>query len=318
MLLASTKIELFPMPDNHFFIDPVSPILKWAGGKRSILEFIERYLPELNETNTFHEPFLGAGAVFFSRTGKFRISGSDINPELINLYEVVEKSPDALIRKLRTSVHFENSKVRFEETRKWDRHRDWPLNKNQIERAARMLYLNKTCYNGLYRENSAGQFNTPYGYYKNPLIADEKKIKEMSKFLNAKLPGGEKRAAISKMDFSKALEAIPGVFKPGDVVYLDPPYEPISETSSFTAYAGNNRTESEGYSVEKLFELAQRLVVEEKVTVLISNSIAHKVEELALKHNFGKPIPIPVRRNLAAKTASRAPIEEYLFISKPE
>lgn len=201
-------------------VNPVlKPILKWVGGKRQLLDDI---LPLIPQCSTYVEPFVGGGAVLLSLQPKKAVI-NDYNAELINVYVCVRDHLEELLEMLERHKEL-NSADHFYKVRALDREpgfEDLP----PVERAARIIYLNKTCYNGLYRVNSAGQFNSPYGKYKNPAIVNEPVVRAMSTYLN----GGVK---ILCGDYGQALKGL----RKGAFVYLDPPYMPISSSSSFTGY----------------------------------------------------------------------------------
>lgn len=201
-------------------VNPVlKPILKWVGGKRQLLDDI---LPLIPQCSTYVEPFVGGGAVLLSLQPKKAVI-NDYNAELINVYVCVRDHIEELLEMLERHKEL-NSAGHFYKVRALDREpgfEDLP----PVERAARIIYLNKTCYNGLYRVNSAGQFNSPYGKYKNPAIVNEPVVRAMSTYLN----GGVK---ILCGDYGQALKGL----RKGAFVYLDPPYMPISSSSSFTGY----------------------------------------------------------------------------------
>ncbi len=197
----------------------LKPILKWVGGKRQLLDDI---LPLIPQCSTYVEPFVGGGAVLLSLQPKKAII-NDYNAELINVYVCVRDHLEELLEALEKHKEL-NSADHFYKVRALDREPGFK-NLPPIERAARIIYLNKTCYNGLYRVNLAGQFNSPYGKYKNPAIVNEPVIRAMSAYLN----GGVK---ILCGDYAQALKGL----RKGAFVYLDPPYMPISSSSSFTGY----------------------------------------------------------------------------------
>ena len=197
--------------------ESASPFLKWAGGKGQLLKIFEEHYPQ--RFGHYFEPFIGGGAVFFSlgaRHPKLRASISDFNGELVNCYQVVRNHVDELITEL--SSH-QNDPDYYYAMRARDTN-----SLSEIERASRLIYLNKTCFNGLYRVNRSGQFNVPFGKYKNPRIVNETNLRNASKLLQ--------RTHIGCGGF----EAVLSRTKSGDFVYLDPPYQPISTTSNFTSY----------------------------------------------------------------------------------
>jgi DNA adenine methylase len=222
----------------------MKPILKWPGGKRDLLSELKKYItPELLEGNRYIEPFIGGGALAFELVHKSTTIG-DLNTELINLYEVVKTDPEGLIKELKNHQSFavidEFAEDHYYEVRAWDRDPNFDL-MSPVMKAARTVYLNKTCFNGLYRVNSKGYFNSPIGRSssgKAPDIVQEDIIREMSKFLQTvDIKAGDYRAIVN--DWKPM---------PGDVIYLDPPFEPGEEisTSGFVSY------QNEGWSQEDL------------------------------------------------------------------
>lgn len=236
---------------------PATPILKWAGGKGRLLE---QYTPLFPKTfNRYFEAFLGGGAVFFrlsSGDQPLRATLSDNNGELINCYKMVKENVEAVLTELQT-MH--NDKSFFYKVRALD-----PSELTDVERAARLIFLNKTCFNGLYRENSKGQFNVPFGKYKNPKIADGDNLRAASKAFA--------KTTLLHAPFEKVLSRA----KSGDFVYLDPPYQPLSKTANFTAYTRNSFSFQDQ---ERLAEVAAALD-RKGVLVMLSNSDTPEVREL--------------------------------------
>lgn len=167
-----------------------------------------------------------------------------------------------------------------------------------------MIFLNKTCFNGLYRVNSSGKFNVPFGNYARPVIADEAKILAMSKFMKSKLSSGENRVSIRHGDYSD----VKFIAKSGDVVYFDPPYDPLSKSSSFTGYSAKG---FDLFDQEALFILASELV-KNKVQVVISNSSTNQIKDLCIKYGFTWK-EVVTSRKLAAKVSSRKPLKELVI-----
>lgn len=216
----------------------VRPFLKWAGGKRQLLPEIKKYVPK--KYNTYYEPFLGGGAILFYLQPK-HATINDSNTELINCYEVIRDSLDELIEDLKKH---ENEESYYYEMRELDRTSTYKDNYNKVKRASRILYLNKTCYNGLFRVNSHGQFNVPFGRYKNPNILDEAVLRAVNKYLN------NNKVKVFNADFEKSvLDA-----KKGDFVYFDPPYDPVSQTASFTGYDVNGFDKEEQKRLKSVFD----------------------------------------------------------------
>lgn len=204
----------------------VAPVLKWVGGKRQLLETFLPLLPA--RITSYCEPFVGGGALLFHLQPETAYV-NDINENLILVYTVIRDNVEELIQELKK---YRNEKDFFYSVRNWDRDREKYDSLSEVERAARILYLNKTCYNGLYRVNSAGEFNSPFGSYRNPNIVNEPVLRAVSAYFNA--------AAVyfSCMDYAEVLAQV----KRGTFVYLDPPYDPVSVTSSFTGYAKSGFT----------------------------------------------------------------------------
>lgn len=198
----------------------VRPFIKWVGGKRQLLSAIDGHRPE--KFVRYFEPFVGGGAVLF-HVQPPKVVINDFNPELVNLYRVVKDSPLKLIEALKKH---RNDKGYYYEIRALDRNPKAYSALSDIERASRILFLNRTCFNGLFRVNSAGEYNVPFGKYVNPDFVREDTITAVSAYLN--------RIDIEILcgDYSKALEKV----KPGDFAYVDPPYDPLSDSSSFTGY----------------------------------------------------------------------------------
>lgn len=214
------------------YLVPARPFLKWAGGKGQLLPALTDRLPA--RFRRYHEPFVGGGALFFSlwNSGRLRDGAtlSDLNPELIECYEAVRDQVEELIELLtRHKPHFSDRDY-FYEVRGWDRQPGF-RERPRVERAARTIFLNRTCYNGLYRRNNKGYFNAPFGYYKNPLIVDPENMREASRAL--------RHVELTVGDFGDVLTRA----QPGDFVYFDPPYVPVSATASFTAYTGQGFAE---------------------------------------------------------------------------
>lgn len=191
------------------------PIIKWAGGKRHLAPMLSRFFPPLHPSRRYFEPFIG-GAAIFLRLQHPHATLSDTNADLIGMYTVVRDSVEELIATLRLHV---NERDHFYSIRAQN-----PATLTPVERAARMIYLNKTCYNGLYRVNRSGQFNVPFGRYSKPAICDAANLRAASAALQ--------QADLVVGDYETILRAA----QPGDFIYFDPPYYPASKTANFTAY----------------------------------------------------------------------------------
>lgn len=262
------------------------PIVKWVGGKRQLMFELLKNMPE--NYNRYFEPFIGGGALFFELQPDNAYI-SDMNEELINLYQVVRDNVGELITDLQKH---DISKEYFMEIRNIDRTEEYE-NWSDVKKASRFIYLNRTCFNGMYRVNSKGEFNVPFGHYKNPRILDENNLINCSNLL--------RRTEIKHADFSEILKKV----KKGDFVYFDPPYVPLSETSSFTSYT------KDGFDIDMQFKL--RDVCDELdsmgVKFLLSNSDTKLVNELYENYNIKK---VFASRQINANADGRGKITEVL------
>ena len=206
----------------------VTPFIKWLGGKRRSLPRLMKFVPE--HISTYVEPFVGGGAMLFAL--KFdRAVINDSNVELMNAYRVIRDDVDNLIAILKDMPY---DLEFFKEIRAWDHEADF-LMRPRVERAARLIYLLKTCFNGLYRVSKKNYFNTPFGKFTNPKICDVETLKAVNEFLNTK------NVEICCQSYEEVLKDIPK----DSFVYLDPPYAPLSATSSFTSYQSGNWGDSD-------------------------------------------------------------------------
>lgn len=199
----------------------VMPVVKWVGGKRQLLPELIPLLPE--RFPTYCEPFLGGGAMLFFRQPQ-RAIVNDVNGDLIRMYEVIRDDVEALILELEKH---KNESEHFYKVRDWDRDKERYSSLSNIEKAARIIYLNKTCYNGLFRVNNAGEFNTPFGNYKNPNIVNAPTLRAVSDYFQ------KAEIEFSCRDYADVLAEI----SRGTFVYLDPPYDPVSDSANFTGYS---------------------------------------------------------------------------------
>jgi DNA adenine methylase len=274
--------------------DLVQPFLKWAGGKRQLLPEIRKYLPK--RYNLYFEPFIGAGAVFLDVQPREALI-NDVNEELINCYHVIKSDPEALIASAR---RHQNTEAYFYRLRSLDRAATFSQ-LSDVERASRIIFLNKTCYNGLFRVNSQGQFNVPFGKYTNPLIVDEVVIRAVSRYLNAA------NVALSSEDFE---EAVSGARR-GDFVYFDPPYDPLSDTSSFTGYNLNSFDKDEQRRLKAVCDdLTGR-----QCKVLLSNSATDFIRELYSDTTRYTIVEVEASRNINSVAAGRGKISELLIFN---
>ena len=268
----------------------LQPFTKWTGGKRQLLGELRSYMPET--FGRYFEPFVGGGALFFDLAPEKAVI-NDFNEELINAYRQIKNNPAELINLL--IKHKENnSKDYYLELRSADR--DGRISRmTGVERAARILYMLRVDFNGLYRVNSKNQFNVPYGRYKNPKIVDVDLLYQISEYLN------ENDVEILQTDFAEAVKDA----QTGDFVYFDPPYIPLNETSSFTSYT------HEGFSYEEQVRLRNTFkeLTERGVYAMLSNSSSPLVEELYKDFNI---YFVEAQRTNGAKSSSRGKISEII------
>ncbi|MCL2383808.1 MAG: DNA adenine methylase [Oscillospiraceae bacterium] len=271
----------------------VMPVLKWVGGKRQLLPEIQKYKPKT--ITAYYEPFVGGGAVLFALQPKKAVI-NDINSDLINVYNVIKDNVEELINELDNKEKYLNNAECFYSIREIDRESNKFDKLTKIEKAARVIYLNKTCYNGLYRVNSAGKFNSPFGSYKNPNIVNSEVLRAVSNYFN--------RAEITFLngDFANTVEKI----NKGAFVYFDPPYAPISKTSNFTGYSEGGFGEAEQIRLKELCdELNQK-----GVKFLLSNSDCEFIRELYKDYEI---IEIKAKRSINSNANRRGEVSEVLI-----
>lgn len=268
----------------------LQPFTKWTGGKRQLLPVIRELMPKTY--NRYFEPFVGGGALFFDLAPKDAVI-NDFNAELINCYQQIKDNPQELIEILKVHQEY-NSKEYYLDLRSADRDERIDM-MSEVQRAARILYMLRVNFNGLYRVNSKNQFNVPYGRYKNPKIVDEELISAISVYLN------NNQLEIKVGDFEKAIVDV----RTGDFVYFDPPYIPLSETSAFTSYT------HEGFSFADQVRLrdAFKRLSDTGAYVMLSNSSSALVEELYKDFNIHY---VEAIRTNGAKSSSRGKISEII------
>jgi DNA adenine methylase len=278
-------------------IKDAAPFLKWAGGKSQLLAQYAPLFPAERPARYF-EPFVGSGAVFFQLrgqdfTGEYHLS--DVNKELIAVYQAVRDDVDALIDLLadHKAQHTADADSYFYAVRARDRDPAWLESVTGVERAARMIYLNKTCFNGLWRVNSKGQFNAPLGRYTNPAILDERKLRAAS----AALQGVQ----VAVRDFRAVVDRA----QAGDFVYFDPPYVPLSDTANFTSYAKSDFGKAEQEALADVF----RQLDAKNVRVMLSNSDAQLVYDL---YTGFKIDLVQARRMINSQASKRGAINEVV------
>lgn len=270
----------------------LGPVLKWVGGKRQLLDEI---LPIIKRErpSTYIEPFLGGGAVLFALHPKKAIV-NDSNGELINVYEVIRDSVDELVEVLREHQK-RNSEDYYYKIRGLDRTPEYH-NMTKVERAARILYLNKTCYNGLFRVNAAGQFNSPFGKYKNPNIINEFVLKAVSTYFNSN------DIRLFHGDYRNILRRV----RRGQFVYLDPPYMPISTSSSFTGYTDKGFD----FDEQKALKSECDKLREKGVSFLQSNSDCDEIRQLYSDYEI---FSVKAKRAINSVAKKRGEINEVLI-----
>ena len=296
------------------------PFLKWAGGKTQLLDEFEKRLPsKIHESkiiDNYVEPFIGGGALFFFLKNKYSIKNSiilDVNPELIVAYKVIQKDNKKLIEELREieNIHLEKSESKRKEhyykirdlynQQRLDFNYD-NYNSEWIKRSKYLIFLNKTCYNGLFRQNKDGKFNVPFGLYKNPKILDESNIMAVNKSLS--------NTEIFCDDFTASCDYI----DKKSLVYLDPPYRPLNKTSNFTSYAKNGFFDKDQIRLAEFFHQIDK----KGAYIILSNSDPKNedddddfFENLYKKFNIDR---IPAKRNINSNKLKRGNINE-LFIT---
>lgn len=279
--------------------NPSSPVLKWVGGKSQILNEVLGEFPE--SFNTYHEPFLGGAAVFFS-LGAEKAILSDANRWLIGFYEALKATPYELIEELEIIAEQFNSKPIADRSIVFYQLRDEfnSIKEVSLRKSALFLALNKTCFNGLYRENTKGMFNVPYNQAKSQVrfLNTDNFLSASSKLQNADLA-------------TRSFETVLDLAVPGDLTYFDPPYVPLTATSSFTSYSAGGFGES---SQRTLLGVAKELVAK-GVFVVLSNSYSDWVVKNYTSAGF-KVLEISAKRLVAAKATSRTAVSEALIVPK--
>ena len=244
----------------------VAPVLKWVGGKRQLIETFSPLLPK--RITSYCEPFVGGGALLFHLQPNTAYV-NDINKDLIGVYGVIKQNVDSLIEELKKH---KNEADYFYSVRNWDRDKEKYQSLSDVEKAARILYLIKTCYNCLYRFNNAGEFNSPYGYYRNPNIVNAPVLRAVSAYFNAA------DIHFSSIDYSEVLSSI----KKGTFVYIDPPYDPVSETASFTGYAKGGFSKNEQIRLRQCCDELNR----RGIKFMLSNSATPFIMEQYAGYNI--------------------------------
>lgn len=289
------------------------PFLKWAGGKGQLLTEIAEYYPfEKGNINRYVEPFVGGGAVLFDILSKYKLEYvciNDINVDLINTYRTIQRDTDKLIDILENmqekflALDTEERKKFFLEQR--ERYNFLKIrninNDNNCEKAGLLIFLNKTCFNGLYRVNKKGLFNVPVGSYKKPLICDEENLRTIAKLLQ--------NTEITCGDYTKIADRIDDK----TFVYIDPPYRPLNNTSSFTAYTANAFDDDEQIRLSKFVQF----ISEKGARILESNSDPKNnnsnddfFDKIYISYNIKR---VSATRMINSKSSGRGKISELLI-----
>jgi len=267
--------------------DHATPFLKWVGGKTALLPELLKHVPSRQHLRRYHEPFVGGGALFFAVNPKRAIL-SDCNPELVLTWQEVRDEPSAVLDAL---AHHVYDRAHFNDVRALD-----PATLPRAERAARFIYLNKTCFNGLWRVNRAGRFNVPIGRYKAPRFCDPGTLYRAQAALE--------KIQVIHQPFEAALQRT----APGDFVYLDPPYDPVSATASFTSYTAG----SFGWEDQKRLAAECAALNRRGVRFLLSNSATPRIRELYKSFEM-RTVKAP--RNISCKGGGRAAVDELLVFN---
>jgi DNA adenine methylase len=272
----------------------VEPVLKWAGGKRRLIPYIIPLFPTNYKARIYHEPFFGGGALFFTLE-PFKGTINDINPRLINFYRVVRDDPEGLIQ---AAMEYKYEKETFYKLRAHYNH----ASLSPIDDAALTLYLNKTAFNGLYRVNSKGEFNVPFGRYTKPTIVDKGRIRAASKQLQ--------NIEIFRKDFTYVVETA----EEGDICYFDPPYLPVSDTANFTSYA------QDGFTWADQVRLRDTCIKlhEKGVLFVLSNSYVEKLIDFYREISSFSIHVVQANRAINSKAAARGPVKEALITNIPD
>ena len=270
------------------------PFVKWAGGKRQLIPIINQNLPE--SFGTYYEPFLGGGALLFhiltDKNGQ-KCSISDLNSDLVLAYTTIRDRIDSLIASLK---NHEKNYQKNSESYYYSIRESNP--RSEIEKTSRLIFLNRTCFNGLYRVNSKGKFNVPLGKYSNPNIVNEENLRAVSHILQSS------RISIKCRDF----EAVLRDAKKGDLIYFDPPYQPVSATANFTSYTNKDFTYDD---LTRLAELCLKLD-SRGCNVLLSNSDSKEVAEVFAKNTW-KITRIEANRSINSNSKKRTGHFELLI-----
>jgi DNA adenine methylase len=279
---------------------PALPFLRWAGGKRQLVGKLLELVPQ--RTELYYEPFLGAGSLFFSLSSNMKKYVGDFNAELISVYRELRDSPEQVISEL---TKMENTKDQFMTIRSWDRDPGFQSVTSAL-RAARFIYLNKYGFNGLYRVNSKGQYNVPYGGLPHTTMIDVGNLRRVSEFLSVRDSDGKFLVELFSGDYLNLTRDVIG--GPGSLVYFDPPYHPTSKTSNFVDYNEKGFGESDQLQLRDEVMRLTNL----GVRVMVSNSDTNFIRDIYAGSEF-QCHTISVRRAIAAGAKHRKLTTEVLI-----
>ena len=246
----------------------VAPIVKWVGGKRQLLNDLNKLLPKNLSAYTYCEPFFGGGALLFCLQPKKAII-NDINEDLMSMYNVVKNNVEELILSL---SKYSNDSDTFYKVRSYDRNKEFYSSLSDLDKASRFIYLNKTCYNGLFRVNNAGEFNSPFGNYKSPNIVNAPTLRAVNLYFN------QAKIKLLSTDYTHLLDMLPKKA----FVYLDPPYDPISSTSNFTGYSRGGFSKDDQIKLREFCDELDR----RGSLFMLSNSATEFIKREYSKYNF--------------------------------
>jgi DNA adenine methylase len=274
----------------------VKPYLKWAGGKRQLLSEIRKHLPKDINSCTYYEPFVGAGAVFFDLQPEKAVI-NDFNKQLTITYNAIKENAEELIKLLENHKK-KNNKEYYYKIRDIDRDEAMFSKLSNMEKAARLIYLNKTCFNGLYRVNSKGFFNVPYGKYKNPSIFNDIELHQISIYLKSS------DIIILNGDFENAVSTA----CKNSFIYFDPPYHSPPDKKNFTKYQADDFNDKEQ---ERLCNVIKKMT-NKGVRCLLSNSDTEYIREL-YSNNIFDVFSVQAKRMINSDSAGRGNVNEVLI-----
>ena len=276
----------------------VQPFLKWAGGKRQLIPQMEEYLKKIKFTN-YYEPFLGGGSLLLYLQPKKAIV-NDYNVDLIECYKCIRDNFEELIVELK-KYETKNNQEDFYKIREVDRseeYKKW----SSVQKSARLIYLNRTCYNGLFRLNSSGQFNTPFGKYKNPNICNEPVLKALHDYFLSN------NIEFLQGDFEESCKNVPK----NSLIYFDPPYDQFDEQVNFVGYTENGFNRDEQKRLKKLCDK----LIDNDCTVIVSNSSTPFIRELYGDKTKYEIHTMLAKRNINSNASKRGEVTEVLIIGK--